>query len=458
MRLQTRLALLFGVVVIAAASVIGSLGYVVTAKQLARHVDESLLAVSGPVSDQLASVGSDVDLTPERPSRRGDRDDVMTITTNLVLPTQVVLPSGSVLTSSTAEVRLPVDAADVALAAGEQAEVRFRDVTVDGAEYRMVTQTAGNAKGAVQVGRDVSENAAVLGSLALWMALIGVLVAVLAALAGWWLARRSARRLVQLTEAAETVAATGRVDVDVPSAGSDEIARLGGAFDAMLVRLGQAREDQQRLVQDAGHELRTPLTSLRTNVQLLRRFGELPEATRARIVADLDGETRELTHLLDEVVQLAGWAPADAAFEPVLLVGPAQSAVDRAIRRTGRQVTLQADDSTVLGQVGLLERVIWNLVENAAKFSPADTPIDVVVDRGCVIVSDRGPGIDPADLPHVFDRFYRATAARSLPGSGLGLAIVRDVVEAHGGQVMAANRPGGGAQLGFRLPLVPPGA
>ena len=97
-------------------------------------------------------------------------------------------------------------------------------------------------------------------------------------------------------------------------------------------------------------------------------------------------------------------------------------------------------------------------MENAAKFSPADTPIDVVVDGGCVIVSDRGPGIDPADLPHVFDRFYRATAARSLPGSGLGLAIVRDVVEAHGGQVMAANRPGGGAQLGFRLPLVPPGA
>jgi two-component system sensor histidine kinase MprB len=190
-------------------------------------------------------------------------------------------------------------------------------------------------------------------------------------------------------------------------------------------------------------------------VHLLRRFDDLPADARSRVIADLDGETRELSHLVDEVVQLAGSAPADVLFERIMLVGPARSAVDRAVRRTGRQVVLGADDSSVLCQAILIERAIWNLVENAAKFSAADTPIEVVVADCEVRVADRGPGIDPGDLPHVFDRFYRATSDRSLPGSGLGLAIVRDVVQAHGGQVLAANRPCGGAELGFRLPAAP---
>jgi two-component system sensor histidine kinase MprB len=98
---------------------------------------------------------------------------------------------------------------------------------------------------------------------------------------------------------------------------------------------------------------------------------------------------------------------------------------------------------------------MWNLVENAGKFSPAGAPIELVVDRGAVLVRDRGPGIDPADLAHVFDRFYRSTSARSLPGSGLGLAIVRDVAESHGGRAFAANRPDGGAEVGFWVPLYP---
>jgi two-component system sensor histidine kinase MprB len=221
----------------------------------------------------------------------------------------------------------------------------------------------------------------------------------------------------------------------------------------MLVRLEQSRDDQQRLVQDAGHELRTPLTSLRTNVSLLRRFDEMPPETRERVIADLDGETKELTTLVNEVVLLATATPTGASPEPVELAVIADSVAARAFRRTGRQIRVRADDSVVLGQPAAVERAMWNLVENACKFSADGSDVDLAVDRGTVLVRDRGPGIDPADLPHVFDRFYRATAARSLPGSGLGLAIVRDVAEGHGGQVLAANRPDGGAELGFRLPL-----
>ena len=112
-----------------------------------------------------------------------------------------------------------------------------------------------------------------------WLILVVVVVVTgLGALAGWLIARRATKPLVQLTDAAEEVATSGRLDVDVPPAGNDEPGRLARAFATMLAALGQSREQQQQLVQDAGHELRTPLTSLRTNVETLRRYDDLPEA------------------------------------------------------------------------------------------------------------------------------------------------------------------------------------
>ena len=106
-----------------------------------------------------------------------------------------------------------------------------------------------------------------------------------------------------------------------------------------------------------------------------------------------------------------------------------------------------------------IDRAIINLIDNAAKFSAAQPTgsgaIDVGVDNGRVSVSDRGPGVPTDDLPHIFDRFYRSVASRSLPGSGLGLAIVRDIVESHGGTVFAEARDGGGTTVGFTLPTLP---
>jgi two-component system sensor histidine kinase MprB len=450
-RLQTRLAILFGAVVTAAAILMGTLSYVAMASRLQAQVDQSLLEVSTPLARELARGDLPRQLVDDHDGRedRGGRGG-----TELVLPTQILLPDGTVIADPN-DVSLPVGEQDLAVAGSATPAVLFADATIDTRPYRMVTQSAGGSQGAVQVGRDVSENARVLTSLAWLLAGIGLLVAVLAALAGWLVARRTSSRLVELTDAAETVTETGRLDTDVPVSGSDEVARLATSFNAMLVRLGQARDDQQRLVQDAGHELRTPLTSLRTNVSLLRQFDAMSPEVRERVIADLDGETRELTALVDEVVTLAVAVPADSPRTPVDLAAMARSVAARADRRTGRVVSLQVDDSIVLGQGALLARAMWNLVENAGKFSPAGAPIELVVDRGAVLVRDRGPGIDPADLAHVFDRFYRSTSARSLPGSGLGLAIVRDVAESHGGRAFAANRPDGGAEVGFWVPLYP---
>jgi two-component system sensor histidine kinase MprB len=450
-RLQTRLAILFGAVVTAAAILMGTLSYLAMASRLEAQIDQSLLEVSTPLARELSRGDLPRQLEGDDDGRegRGGRGG-----SELVLPTQVLLPDGTVIADPEV-VALPTGSQDLVVARSSTPALVFADTSIDARPYRMVTQTAGGSQGAVQVGRDVSENARVLTSLAWLLGAIGLLVAVLAALAGWLVARRTSARLVELTEAAEAVTATGRLDTDVPVSGTDEVGRLGTSFNAMLVRLGQARDDQQRLVQDAGHELRTPLTSLRTNVSLLRQFEAMSPEVRERVIADLDGETRELTALVDEVVTLAVAVPGDAPREAVTLAGLARAVAARAHRRTAREVALHVDESIVLGQGALLSRAMWNLVENACKFAPVGTPIDLVVDQGAVLVRDRGPGIDAVDLGHVFDRFYRSTSARSLPGSGLGLAIVRDVAESHGGRAFAANRPDGGAEIGFWVPLLP---
>jgi two-component system sensor histidine kinase MprB len=259
--------------------------------------------------------------------------------------------------------------------------------------------------------------------------------------------------LRRLTAAAESVGATGRLDVDVPAGGDDEVGRLGSAFSDMLQALARSRADQQRLVQDAGHELRTPLTSLRTNLDVLRRYPDLPGDQREQVLDDLHVETEELVHLVDEVVAVASGSIDDEPPESFSLGAVAGEVAARFARRSGREVRVDADESPVVAQVGAVQRAISNLLDNARKFDVSGGPIDVRVAAGTVDVLDRGPGIRDGEERLVFERFHRAEEARPLPGSGLGLAIVRDVAERHHGSVHARAREGGGAVVGFTLPL-----
>ncbi|OSP42858.1 two-component sensor histidine kinase, partial [Streptomyces sp. 13-12-16] len=285
-----------------------------------------------------------------------------------------------------------------------------------------------------------------------------------AGLFGWWVARRITRRLVVLTNTAEAVARTRRLGIQVPVAGYDEVGRLGRAFDRMLGRLAQSEEDQRRLVQDAGHELRTPLTSLRTNISLLRRIDELPPGTREELVADLTQEARELTDLVNELVDLAAGQSDTEPPQRVDLADVAEEVAGLARRRTGREIVVGVSgDTTTDGRPGMLTRALSNLVENAVKFDRGGrAPVEIrvagparvgAVRVGAVRVEvrDRGPGIADDDLVRVFDRFYRAADARSLPGSGLGLSIVREVALAHGGAPYAFSREGGGTVIGFTV-------
>jgi two-component system sensor histidine kinase MprB len=273
-----------------------------------------------------------------------------------------------------------------------------------------------------------------------------------AAAAGWLVARQVTRRLRDLAAAASVVADTGRLDVTTRTDGRDESGQLARAFTAMLAALDRSQSAQRRLVQDAGHELRTPLTSLQTNLDVLRRHPELDGDQRRQILNDLHGETRELTLLVNELVELSLGGLNDVQPELVTLAEPAQRVVTRARRRSDRRISLTADDSAATVPPVQLERALWNLLDNAVKFSPAGTPIEVSISQGRVSVRDHGGGLADSDIGRVYDRFFRSDAARQLPGSGLGLSIVQAVVVRAGGVVFAGNHPDGGAVIGFELP------
>lgn len=449
MTLRLKLVLALTLLAAAATAAIGVASYVSTERELQATIDDSLDTAVQRLFEHpeglIPGFGGE-GRGPRDPGWERPRSFEQVLV-------QVIDADGTVLFAPESG-QLPVDEADLQIAASPTSSDTTRhDVNLDGEPYRMVTVSYGD--GAVQLARSLSE---IDDSLAAILRSTLVAVAVVAAasvLLGWLLAAGITRRIERLTAAASLVADTGRLDVPVPADGRDEAGRLGRAFAGMLAALHASREEQHRLVQDAGHELRTPLTSLRTNIEVLqRRFAQLDTAAREQLLADLGSETRELTDLVNELVELATDERDDEPRRQVRLADVVERAAARARRRTGRTIVVRADDGALVGQPGALERAAQNLIDNACKFA-ADGDVEVTVAAGRVEVRDHGPGLEAQDLPHLFERFYRSVAMRSRPGSGLGLAIVAAVAERHGGEVFAANAADGGAVVGFVVPIEP---
>ena len=369
--------------------------------------------------------------------------------------TQVLDEDGTV--AQTLGVDLPVDEGDVAVATGED-QSRLRTVTVDGVEVRVLTGHL-QSGGAVQIARELTETNDVLAALGGRLLLITLTGAALAGAVGWLVARRITGPVRALADTAEEVAATQDLSTTIPVQGDDEVGRLARSFNTMLGALADSRRQQHQLVQDASHELRTPLTSLRTSAELLERGHDIDPEERARLLAVIAAESKELSELVTELVDLATEQRTEEPFSPVAL----DELVGRVVRlsrdRTGRDVSLDADPVTVDGNAALLERVVRNLLDNADKFTPPGEPVEVAVrpdgDRAVLTVRDHGAGIPVEDQERVFDRFYRSAATRTLPGSGLGLAIVAQVVTDHGGSALAAEADDGGAVIVIDLPVSP---
>jgi two-component system sensor histidine kinase MprB len=274
---------------------------------------------------------------------------------------------------------------------------------------------------------------------------------------GLVVARSAVGPIGRLTKAAEHVAETQEFEAHIEIDRDDEIGRLASSFNSMLAALEESRLQQQRLVHDAGHELRTPLTALRTNIELLAKADELPAGQRRDLLDDVTFELKELSNLVTEVVDLAtDAATTDEALVTLRLDELVERVVVRARRRTGREIVADLESWRVEGRRVMLERAVANLIDNAVKWSPSDTAVEVSLVEGRLEVWDHGSGIAASDRPRIFDRFFRSDTARGTPGSGLGLSIVKRVAEDHGGSVHVGESDGGGAVVGFSLPTTAP--
>jgi two-component system sensor histidine kinase MprB len=475
--LRARLALLAAVAVALAVAVCAVTSWFLVRGQLYAEIDRRLQAIgggppppSGPENDPDPARYRDQRLRQSlyvALERCGSSQTASPFAGRMFGPVQmvqVVSPQGQACTFTDAG-SMTVTHADVQVAKGERSKTLHDGTGVDSSgnhiDVRIYTRPLiapnGSALGAVSYALPLDEVQGPLDRLAVLLVVVAAVGVLIAAGAGLVIARASLRPVDELTGVVEHIARTEDLDTRIPAEGADEIARLSRSFNSMTAALAASRDRQQQLIADAGHELRTPLTSLRTNIDLLLRSQdtgrELDPATRHRMLVNVKAQMLELSSLVGDLLELARPEQEEPVQEEVALHEVVDRAVERA-RLRGPDLRIEAVTKPwyVHGDPGSLERAVVNLLDNAVKFSPSGGSIEVRLADGELTVRDHGPGIAEEDLPHVFDRFYRSTSARSLPGSGLGLSIVARVVGESGGQVRLDPAEGGGTVARVRMP------
>jgi two-component system sensor histidine kinase MprB len=367
---------------------------------------------------------------------------------------QLIDEQGVVTLTPDGGVQLPVSASARALAAAGSGRDLKEDALVGGIPVRVLTRAVGSGK-AIQVGLRLDGIESVLGNLRWILLAVSLFGVAIAAGLGRWIASSTLRPVSRLMVATEHVAGTHDLRERIAEPGNDELGRLAHSFNRMLEGLDASERLQRQLVADASHELRTPLSSLRTNIEVLALGRGLADDDRERLLGSLTGQVERLSRLVADLIDLAR---GDEPLEPLLVEMRLDELVAASVEVARGHypelsIQLAARPCLVTGDPGRIRRAIDNLLDNAGKWSPAGGDVDVAVADGEVSVRDHGPGVEPADREHVFDRFWRAPTARSTPGSGLGLAIVQQVARAHGGDVRLGSPIDGGSQFVLRLPV-----
>jgi two-component system, OmpR family, sensor histidine kinase MprB len=441
--IRTRLAIIGSAAVTATAVLVCTLAWLALRQTLVHQADQQLQQMSHGPAGQV-----DPRAIPSNPLA-GPSD----------VRVQVRLPDGQILAGPQGTTPLPFGDRDRAVAAGTVEEARYTADTDQG-RFRVLTRR-GPLGETVQLAVSLADADTTLRDIGLLMIALVLGAAVLAAVAGRLVATAGLRPVNRLTQAATQIAETQDLQRPIPIDGTDEVGRLGRAFNRMLTALGTARQAQQQLIEDSAHELRTPMSSLRTNVELLIQAGDRLAATdRAALLTDLDRQSQELSNLVSDLVDLARSTAVDEPAVPVDLADVAAGATYRARARTPQaRFELHTESVTVDARPAALERAIVNLLDNAVKFGPAEQTVEIHVGRvdghAEVSVADRAPTIPEAEHDRIFERFHRLDTARAVPGSGLGLAIVRQTVSGHGGTATVEPRPAGGNIFRLRLPMFP---
>jgi two-component system, OmpR family, sensor histidine kinase MprB len=369
---------------------------------------------------------------------------------------QILCPDGKSYLFSGEIQHLPVTPNDRRVVSGE-IPVNREDAHFEGVHMHILT-TKISDNVTLQAARPLTDVDQLLATFKFVLVLVACGGVALAAVLGHLIAQAALRPIYRLRQAVDHVTETGDMSQRVPYEGEDELGRLGAHFNRMLGGLDQSLRTQRQLVADASHELRTPLASLRTNIEVLQRSPTLAPFERERLLKDVISQVEQLTRLIQDLIDLARGDQAPQEMEDVRLDWIVAAAVQRAATNwPALQFSTDLSESVVVGQAGRLDRAVSNLLDNAGKWSTPGQVVEVRVTDHEVTVRDHGPGIDRADLPYVFDRFWRAPGARGMPGSGLGLSIVRQVAEVHGGTVAAELPADGGTLMRLRLPNSAPG-
>jgi two-component system, OmpR family, sensor histidine kinase MprB len=451
---RTRLAAVSTVAVSIGLGVAGCVAYLVTSQVLHTQIDESLRGAPTNIGKNAPEGGPDPrPLCEAITGAEAPSPGLFTV--------QLIQADGTVCadTDSPTVILKPSDFET----SGGAGSTRLRDGVFDNGHAARVALVVQNDEVLV-FARDIQPVENVLRVLQLTLAGVTLLGALLALALSRWMAGAGLRPITQFTQVAEDIAETGSLDQSViaraPAVAGrpgDELARLARAFNTMTRVLADAQMRQQRLVADAGHELRTPLSSLRANIALLRRsrlLGRaLPAGEEDRLLSDVTDQVGELGRLVDD---LAALAVADGG-PPELRETRLDECVEHALRRARSRTAPQTfhvslSPWTVMGDAASLERAALNLLDNAVKFSPAGSPIEVTLHKGLLTVADRGVGIGEEDASRAFERFWRSSGARALPGSGLGLSIVAETALQHGGWATLTGRPEGGTIAKFYVP------
>ena len=440
MSIRTRLMVTTSAIVLVVVGVLSIGIYSTFSRQLVRQVDNSLDDRVVMIADSLRRES----LRPNIGRQRNPLNEAL-LPTRFDTVTQVIDTTGIVVLAL-GEVELPVTNKTLQIANGPTGMVFRSTVTINGDKYRMLTVPL-TGGGALQLAKDINDLQRAQNAVRGWQFALGPVGIVFAGLAGWWVARRTARPIQQLADAAEDIARTQNLSTKLDIHGDHEIEQLANSFNTMLAALQYSSEQQKQLVQDASHELRTPLTSLRANAELLQR-NNLDVATKQAVLRDIAAEIDELTDLSSELTALASDQRLVEEPEEINLREACDDIATRASRRTGRTVTVSSTNPVAVKvRPSQFDRAVGNLVDNALKFCPTPDNVEINIVGSRVEVIDHGQGIADSDKPLVFDRFYRATATRSLPGSGLGLAIVKQFADDHNAVVSITNTPGGGATV-----------
>ncbi len=445
---------------------VAALSYVTLQQVLDREVDASIIKVA---SIQAATVTDDPsgemhfhewELTPEEAASIRDLNRYA----------QVWSADGrSLLRTRYLTEDLPLDTAALRQAAAGDlvwTEGVFQGVPIRSLYYPLERMGEIHLRHVLQVAAPLEARNRMLNTMALLLALIVLTTAGSSFVGGWWLAGSAVRPVDTIIDQAEAIA-SGRKHRRIEAfADTREYQRLVRVLNRMLSRLDALIETQRRFTADASHELRSPLTALRGELEVARRRSRTAEEYERVIDSALE-EVDRLSRLAEDLLTLTRSEAGVITVRPqeVDLAERAGSTVERLGRRArekGITVNLSREgDVRAAVDPDLVDRILWNLVENALKFTPPGGSVDISVRRRgnyvVLDVLDSGPGIPEELLPHIFERFFRADQARArgraTEGTGLGLSIVKALVGLHGGKVSASNRRGGGARFRVVLPV-----